>query len=155
MRHAQYLCRVSELCSAVEVVSGQVAESQVLMTSNGQQMDPHNIIGAYSVGTVSHALATLSPWDITACTTEVTTALFCHCRTTSQSSCFFLAIFILSPSQAYLPSLHPVSFLPHSLQPPLCNDYVMHSFRARPAETATAADSATKPHTLPETSGSS
>ena len=48
-------CRVAELCSIVEAVSGEEVKGQVLMTSSGQQMDPSNIIGTYSVGTVSHA----------------------------------------------------------------------------------------------------
>ena len=53
---------MSELCSVVEAVSGEEVKSQVLMTSNGQQMEPNNIIGAYSVGTVSHASQLLSPY---------------------------------------------------------------------------------------------
>lgn len=46
-------CRVSELCSAVKAVSNEAEEDQVMLTSEGKQMDPAEMIGAYSVGTVS------------------------------------------------------------------------------------------------------
>lgn len=45
--------RVAELCSCIELVSGEHASSQVLLTSDGRQMDPQDLIGKYSVGTVS------------------------------------------------------------------------------------------------------
>ena len=44
--------RVGELCSAIEGVSGESIENQVLLTADGKQMDPAQLIGAYSVGTV-------------------------------------------------------------------------------------------------------
>ena len=47
------LSRVSELCSCIERVSGERSEDQVLLTADGRQMDPKDLIGSYSVGTVS------------------------------------------------------------------------------------------------------
>ena len=47
------LSRVSELCSAVKAISNEPEEDQVMLTSEGKQMNPAEIIGAYSVGTVS------------------------------------------------------------------------------------------------------
>ncbi len=44
--------RVRELCEAVEGVSGEGAEGVVMLTSEGQQMEPNELIGRYSVGTV-------------------------------------------------------------------------------------------------------
>ena len=44
--------RVSELCDCIEAVSGEKAEDQVLLTADGRQMDPRELIGSYSVGTV-------------------------------------------------------------------------------------------------------
>lgn len=44
--------RVAELCSGIERVSGESANSQVLLTSDGKQMEPQDLIGKYSVGTV-------------------------------------------------------------------------------------------------------
>ena len=41
------------MCSEIERVSGESAENQVLLTSEGKQMDPQDLIGRYSVGTVS------------------------------------------------------------------------------------------------------
>ena len=48
-----YLYRVSELCSAVKAISNEAEEDQVMLTSEGKQMIPAEMIGAYSVGTVS------------------------------------------------------------------------------------------------------
>lgn len=45
--------RVSQLCASIEAVSGEKADSQVLLTADGRQMDPQDLIGNYSVGTVS------------------------------------------------------------------------------------------------------
>ena len=45
--------RVSELCSAVKAISNEAEEDQVMLTSEGKQMNPAEMIGAYSVGTVS------------------------------------------------------------------------------------------------------
>ena len=45
--------RVSELCSAVKAISNEAEEDQVMLTNEGKQMDPAEMIGAYSVGTVS------------------------------------------------------------------------------------------------------
>ena len=44
---------MSELCSAVRAVSNEAEEDQVMLTSDGVQMNPSEIIGSYSVGTVS------------------------------------------------------------------------------------------------------
>ena len=44
--------RVSELCSSIEAQSGEKADSQVLLTADGRQMDTRDLIGNYSVGTV-------------------------------------------------------------------------------------------------------
>lgn len=44
---------MSELCSAVKAVSNEAEEDQVMLTNEGKQMEPGNMIGAYSVGTVS------------------------------------------------------------------------------------------------------
>ena len=44
--------RVSELSSAVKALSHEAEEDQVMLTSDGKQMDPADMIGAYSVGTV-------------------------------------------------------------------------------------------------------
>jgi len=45
--------RVSELCACIKEVGGEPVESQVLLTADGKQMDPTELIGNYSVGTVS------------------------------------------------------------------------------------------------------
>lgn len=49
------ISRVAELCSSIEAVSGEKPESQVLLAADGRQMDPHDLVGNYSVGTVSSA----------------------------------------------------------------------------------------------------
>lgn len=49
--------RVSELCECIEAVSGEKAEDQVLLTADGRQMDLKELIGSYSVGTVSFLVA--------------------------------------------------------------------------------------------------
>lgn len=43
---------MAELCSSIEAVSGEKGDSQVLLTADGRQMDPRDLIGNYSVGTV-------------------------------------------------------------------------------------------------------
>ena len=43
---------MSELCSAVRAVGHEAEEDQVMLTSDGKQMDPSDMIGAYSVGMV-------------------------------------------------------------------------------------------------------
>ena len=43
---------MSELCSAVRAVGREAEEDQVMLTSDGKQMDPADMIGAYSVGMV-------------------------------------------------------------------------------------------------------
>lgn len=43
---------VRELCEAVEAVSGEGVGGVVMLTSEGQQMEPNELIGRYSVGTV-------------------------------------------------------------------------------------------------------
>ena len=53
------LNRVSELCEAIEVSSGEDANSQVLLASDGKQMNPSELIGAYSVGTVRYSCSVL------------------------------------------------------------------------------------------------
>ena len=44
--------RVRDLCAAVQSISGESVDSQVLLTADGQQMDPNDVIGSYSIGTV-------------------------------------------------------------------------------------------------------
>ena len=46
--------RVSELCEAVQAVSGEDASSQVLLASDGRQMNPSETIGAYSITVGCH-----------------------------------------------------------------------------------------------------
>ncbi len=48
--------RVAELCTAIEAVGGERAGSQVLLAADGRQMDPQDLVGNYSVGTVSEVL---------------------------------------------------------------------------------------------------
>ncbi len=49
---ACFSIRVSDLCQAVEAESGEVGEGVVMLTSEGQQMEPNELIGRYSVGIV-------------------------------------------------------------------------------------------------------
>lgn len=49
------LSRVAKLCSSIETVGGEAADNQVLLTADGRQMDPRELIGNYSVGTVSQS----------------------------------------------------------------------------------------------------
>jgi len=55
-------CRVRDLCAAVESISGENVDSQVLLTADGQQMDPNEVIGSYSIGTVELKLLWVLPF---------------------------------------------------------------------------------------------
>ena len=50
---------VRDICSAVESVSGEDARNQVMLTAEGQQMDPDRVIGSYPTGTVALHLQTV------------------------------------------------------------------------------------------------
>ena len=119
---------VRDICSAVESVSGEDARNQVMLTAEGQQMDPDRVIGSYPTGTVTSHLQTVLH--------EPSSPLYPPSHTAGHQA--NLSVF-QDISNLCGPTFHPFACQTKSVSLPPSSDVVFHNgcclaYRFWPAE---------------------